>query len=165
MIVQSWDTASSEKELNDPSACQTFGITPESTYHVLDYNSMRLEYPDLKRAVVEQGNREYAGRKVDAVLIENKSSGIQLIQDLRNSGLPIIPYMPVGEKTVRLSAQSAKIEAGFLFLPEEASWLSDYIVELTTFPAALHDEVGDTLSQFLKWISDRTANAFRIRTV
>jgi hypothetical protein len=35
---------------------------------------------------------------------------------------------------MRLHAQTAVIENGFVFVPEEAPWLADDLAELTTFP-------------------------------
>lgn len=162
--VQSWDTANKAKNINDPSCCQTFGLTANG-YYVDDYLNERMEYPELKRAVVTQFNKHNVnGGKVEAVLIEDKGSGTQLIQELRReTQIPVIAIMPEGDKTARLSAQSAKVEAGLLYLPEDAIWLNDYELELCLFPNAAHDEVPDTLSQFLKWQSDREANQFRVR--
>jgi predicted phage terminase large subunit-like protein len=111
-----------------------------------------LEYPDLKRAVKSQAKKW----KPHAILIEDKGSGENLIQDLRReTQLPVIPCLPESDKITRLAAQAAKVEAGLLFIPENAQWLVDYEVELVNFPNAPHDEVPDTLSQFLKWIGDR----------
>ena len=36
--------------------------------------------------------------------------------------------------------KTATIENGFVFLPEAAPWLADYLAELTTFPAGRHDD-------------------------
>jgi predicted phage terminase large subunit-like protein len=159
LIVQSWDTAMKADQLHDPSGCQTFYVTDRS-YYVADYYSERLEYPDLKRAVKSQAEKW----KPHAILIEDKGSGESLIQDLRReTQLPAIPCLPESDKITRLAAQAAKVEAGLLFLPENAQWLVDYEVELVNFPNAPHDEVPDTLSQFLKWIGDREGGQYRIR--
>jgi predicted phage terminase large subunit-like protein len=50
---------------------------------------------------------------------------------------------------MRLHAQTAVIENGFVFLPEEAPWLADYLSELTTFPAGRHDDQVDSTAQAL----------------
>ena len=52
---------------------------------------------------------------------------------------------------MRLHAQSAVIENGFVFVPEEAPWLADYLAELTTFPAGRHDDQVDSTAQALAW--------------
>src|SRR5271166_6508100 len=52
------------------------------------------------------------------------------------------------DKVVRLHAQTA-IENGFVFLPDEAAWLADYVSELTTFPAGRHDDQVDSTARAL----------------
>ena len=95
----------------------------------------RLNYPDLKRAVLEQASHHEA----DIVLIEDKASGRQLIQDLHFEGLfGIRPYeAPSGsDKILRLYAQTAKFESGRVLLPRSAPGADAYMHQLTTFPAA-----------------------------
>ncbi len=79
-IVQSWDTAVKADQINDPSVCLTFGER-ENGYDLLQAMVRRLEYPALKALVKSQAEDWGA----DAVLIEDKASGQQLIQDLRHS--------------------------------------------------------------------------------
>jgi predicted phage terminase large subunit-like protein len=51
------------------------------------------------------------------------------------------------------SAQTAKIEAGAVHLPWQATWLDDLRSELLAFPHGLHDDQVDSISQALNWIS------------
>ncbi len=80
--------------------------------------------------------------------------GTPLIQDLRREG-PIRPIAitPEGDKVTRMSAQSAKIEANYVLLPERAPWLQDFQTEILPFPLGRHDDQVDSLSQFLSWVS------------
>src|SRR5215469_3144507 len=110
-----------------------------------------MEYPALKRAVRDQ----YALRRPSVVLIENKASGTQLIQELVADGLHAVTrYQPRQDKVMRsrrcqrqclsrqaklrfvesMHAQTAMIENGFVHLPEEAPWLAQYLHELSAFP-------------------------------
>jgi predicted phage terminase large subunit-like protein len=116
----------------------------------MDVHRARLEYPELKRRVAEQAQRHHA----DVVLIEDKGSGIQLIQELKREG-PIrpIPILPEGDKVTRMWTQCAKIEAGDVFLPERAPWLQDFRIEILQFPRGRHDDQVDSLSQFLIWVT------------
>jgi phage terminase large subunit-like protein len=50
-IVQSWDTAAKTSERNDYSVCTTWGVEREN-YYLIDVFRRRLNYPDLKRAIV-----------------------------------------------------------------------------------------------------------------
>jgi len=76
-LVQSWDTATKPTELADYSACTTWGIKGPDFY-LLNVLRKKLAYPDLKRAVVEQR----ALFNPTVILIEDRASGTQLIQDL-----------------------------------------------------------------------------------
>jgi phage terminase large subunit-like protein len=88
------------------------------------------------------------------VLIEDKASGTQLIQELVNDGLRIVkPVKPEGDKKMRMNAQTASIENGFVHLPQEASWLADYLLEITTFPGSRYDDQADSTSQALAWVN------------
>ena len=87
------------------------GVSLIGTTIVLDVFRKRLNYPDLKRAVLEQARKHH----VDIILIEDKASGTQLIQDLRSEGVyGIEPYdaPPGSDKTLRLYAQTAEFESG-----------------------------------------------------
>jgi predicted phage terminase large subunit-like protein len=88
-------------------------------------------------------------------VIEDKASGTQLIQDLRFEGLlGITEYKPPPgtDKIMRMHAQTAMFENGLVFLPRMASWLSDYVHELTGFPGTRHDDQVDSTTQFLDYI-------------
>ena len=146
-VVQSWDTANKATELSDFSVCTTWGIVGKNAYllHVL---RRRMDYPDLKRAVRDQQRLHGAG----VVLIEDKASGTQLIQELIREGLHAVQRCrPELDKTMRLHAQTAIIENGFVYLPQTGAWLDAYLHELTTFPRAKHDDQTDSTSQFLDW--------------
>ena len=58
---------------------------------------------------------------------------------------------------MRLHAQSATIENGFVWLPEEAPWLADYLAELAAFPAGRHDDQVDSTAQALAWARAKRA--------
>src|SRR5262249_22075769 len=81
-IVQSWDTANKSTELSDFSVCTTWGQKNKKLYllHVL---RRRMDYPQLKRAVSEQCQRFSPTN----ILIEDKASGTQLIQELIHEGV------------------------------------------------------------------------------
>ena len=55
-VVQSWGTANKAGELNDYSVCTTWGIR-DRVFYLLDVYRRRLNYPDLKRAVLDLAAR------------------------------------------------------------------------------------------------------------
>src|SRR5271170_6553224 len=136
-VVQSWDTANKATELSDYSVCTTWGVNDEQ-YYLLDLYRDRLNYPDLKRKARELAQRHRA----DTVLIEDRASGTQLIQDLKADHLlGVTPYSPPTgtDKIMRLYAQTGLIENGRVLMPRGAPWLADYLHELTSFPGSKHD--------------------------
>jgi hypothetical protein len=52
---------------------------------------------------------------------------------------------------MRLHAQTAMIENGFVHIPETAPWLAEYLHEMTVFPKGKHDDQVDSTAQFLDW--------------
>jgi predicted phage terminase large subunit-like protein len=155
IVFQSWDTANKSTELSDYSVCTTWGLKRKKLYLLHVYRK-RLEFPELKRAVVSLASQFRAS----TVLIEDKASGTALIQDLIRDGVfGITRYEPTMEKIMRLHSASSTIENGFVYLPEQADWLPEYLHELTTFPAAKHDDQADSTSQALDWVKTRPTYA------
>ena len=149
-IVQSWDTANKSTELSDYSVCTTWGRANGKAY-LRDVFRQRLNYPDLKRKVKERARLHGANR----ILIEDKASGTQLIQELQAEHLfGITPYQPPSgtDKIMRLHAQTAWFENGLVLLPRDASWLADYITELTGFPGTKYDDQVDSTTQALDYL-------------
>jgi predicted phage terminase large subunit-like protein len=149
LVFQSWDTANKSTELSDFSVCTTWGLKEQKLFllHVL---RERLEYPDLKRAVQSQA----ALFKPKNILIEDKASGTQLIQDLRQGGVHAVTgYDPQGlDKIMRLHSVTSTIENGFVYLPDKADWLGEYLHEMISFPKGRFDDQCDSTSQALDWI-------------
>jgi hypothetical protein len=52
---------------------------------------------------------------------------------------------------MRMHAQTAMIENGFVRIPEAAPWLADYLHEISVFPKGKHDDQVDSTAQFLDW--------------
>jgi len=145
--VQSWDTANKPTELSDFSVCTTWGVKGKNLF-LIGLFRRRLDYPALKRAVREQQSLYDA----NVVLIEDKASGTQLIQELIFEGCHrVTRYDPTCDKIMRLHAQTALIENGFVHIPETAPWLAEYLHEMIVFPNGKHDDQVDSTAQFLDW--------------
>jgi len=156
-IVQSWDTAQKAKDINDPSVCTTWAET-ETGYYLIHVLVFKGEYPALKRTVKNHFSRfDMFNKFPAAVLIEDKSSGASLIQDLKaETKIPVIAINPCADKVTRASSSSSLMESGLVWLPENANWLVEYEEELFAFPRAKHDDQVDSTSQFLNWVSQKT---------
>ena len=166
MTLQSWDTASKGGPENDWSVCTTWILTRRKRWYLLDVWRRRVDYPALKAAVKSLAKQWRPQR----ILVEDAVTGTALVQELREEIYGIIPVKPVGDKVTRMAVASAKIEAGQVFLPQEADWLPDLEAELFAFPGSRHDDQCDSISQALfdgdrnmpMEITDEVLAAFRL---
>jgi predicted phage terminase large subunit-like protein len=105
----------------------------------------------LKRAVREQA--EAFGPQT--ILIEDRASGTQLIQELAGEGMYAIKrYEPAMDKIMRMSSVTSTIENGFVHLPDKAGWLAEYLHELIIFNNGIYDDQVDSTSQALDWFKN-----------
>jgi predicted phage terminase large subunit-like protein len=154
-IVHSWDTASKATELSDYSVCTVWGLANKRIY-LIDVIRERLEFPNLKRKVIELYRRD----NPKTILIEDQASGIQLIQELKEQSIYCVKAVKTQtDKVMRLKGQTARIENGEVLFPNEATWLDTYIAEMTVFPNGRNDDQVDSTSQALEWINTPTPNS------
>jgi predicted phage terminase large subunit-like protein len=156
-IVCSWDTAFKPSDLADPSACTVWGVTNNNLYYLLWVVNEHLEFPDLVARAKQVHERSYIKNCLPfgavSLLIEDKASGQSLIQELkRSTRIPIIPYTPKGDKTIRFSTVTNVIESGRIFVPRQSKWIVDYQTQLIQFPLGRNDDMVDSTSQFLDYI-------------
>ena len=151
-IICSWDTAYKESQLNDPS-CGTVWAMIGNNFYLIDMINKHMEFPKLKRTVVKLYEKYSSRTRASVpVLIEDAASGQSLIQELKEETvIPVIKVKPESNKKTRLSEVTALIEAGRVFLPDEAWWLTDYETQMCRFPLDQHDDMVDSTSQFLRW--------------
>jgi predicted phage terminase large subunit-like protein len=85
-----------------------------------------LNYPELRHRICENWLKWGAE---EPAIVEDKGSGISLVQDLRGdefAGFPrAIVFKPLGDKLSRMHARPAKIEAGHVLVPKQADWLDE----------------------------------------
>lgn len=161
-VALSFDTAQKEKEINDPSVGGVF-LEIENQWQLVHIWKDNVQYPVLKQRVKEMADVW----KPHVVLIEDKSSGESLIQELKNeTSLPIIPIQPETSKILRLDSQTPSLEAGVLALPDSNElhyeWQT-YLEEcLAHFPSPTSWDELDMISQFLKYIREESHHAYTV---
>lgn len=159
--VQSWDTAEAEPNNKKKgqetaySVCETWAVTKRGYFLVHVYRE-RIGIPDLERAIESM----YKKWKPSPILIEQKSSGVAMIQYAKRKQLPVIGMLPEADKVTRMDVETPKIEAGNVWLPETADWLPEFESEVRDFPATRHKDQVDSMSQFLKWMREKGENEF-----
>lgn len=98
------------------------------------------------------------GRPASCILVEDKANGSAVIESLQadpDFGSCVIAVNPQGDKVSRANAASVEVEAGSVYLPEDADYVSALVRTLATFPAVKHDDDVDALSQFINWRRSR----------
>lgn len=176
-IIQSYDTAYTDKTVNDPCACTTWGVWKDKKDHanvlLLDAWDDHLNYAKLRKKVVGDWRLKYGvrdddptnvGRRADACLVEVKGSGISLIQELRTANVPAQSYNPGrADKHARAQRVLPLYELGLVWILESEaepgeyiSWAKPFTKELTKFgpTTAAHDDYVDTLTQALIYLKD-----------
>lgn len=170
-ILQSYDTAYTEHTQNDPTACTVWGIfgyldegVPRAGALLLDAWQEWLTYPVLRKRVIDDWRQKYGGedkdpgnlpRRSDKAIIEEKGSGISLIQDLRGANVPMETFNPGhASKIARGHAAAPALEAGCCWVLESrkepgkpVKWARDFLHNLEVFPNGEHDDYTDTFTQ------------------
>lgn len=145
-VVQSIDTGQKDKDYNDPTAILTWGIG-NNGYYLLDIINKRMDYPTLKQTVYQNALDWGA----DDIIIEDKASGISLLQELKAStNLPVTAFNPRNtSKVFRARAAADYMAKGLVHLPDAHPLIEDYTTQLLTFPYGDHDDMIDATTQFL----------------
>lgn len=151
--VISWDTAVKEKESNDWSVSL---VGSEFDRGVLVSEECRIKtgYPGLKEATILQAQRV----KPSALLIEDKQSGQQLIQELQaTTSLPLVAMQVSIDKVARAWPLVPYWESNRVFFPCDAQgnpepWVEPFLAELYSFPKAPHDDRVDAFTQLINYL-------------
>lgn len=139
--IQYWDTAYKAAQLNDPSACTTWGIAGGKLY-LLDVLCRRMETPELDGVIAAQYHQWHP----DVILIEDKASGQGAIQRARRKGLPVVADQPEADKVTRASEVTVLFESGQVVFWSGAVGLPAFEAELLAFPFGPHDDQVDSTS-------------------
>ncbi len=148
--IISWDTAVKTGEENAYTVGTVWGETTTG-YYLLDLLRERLAYPELKHAVIDL----YGKWRPHVVIVEDKSSGQQILQELNaTTKIPVIASkMPDGDKYTRACLVAPIVEAGKVYLPEEAPWMHDFMQEVSLFPNSSFVDQVDSLTQALQYLN------------
>lgn len=149
-IIQSWDMAFKDTAASDFVAGQVWGKVGADVY-LLEEVHERLGFTASKQAVIDMtGRNPLAMRK----LVEDKANGPAIIDSLKKDIPGLIPVEPDGSKLARAHAVTAQWESGNVWLPHPdiAPWVTDFVEELTTFPAGANDDRVDAMTQALRYL-------------
>jgi predicted phage terminase large subunit-like protein len=146
--IMAVDAAQETNNRADYTAWQMWGVwydeREKANLILLDAWRQRLEYPELKKAMLE----EYKRWEPDTFLIEKKSSGSVLYQEFRNMGLPVSEFTPGKgqDKIARVNSVSDIFASGLVWVPKSKRWAMEVIEECSDFPNGDHDDQVDAMT-------------------
>lgn len=149
------DTANKTKEWNDFTAIGVWGFTANRRLRLLDMVHAKMEIPELQSTLValwEKWKNGIGPARCTTILIEDKASGTQVIQQLqRKGGLPIKPFVPDKDKLERAYDAIPQIAAGNVELPEndQNPISKEFLAEADAFSADFshkHDDMIDMMT-------------------
>ena len=150
-IIMSLDAAQEANNRADYNALTTWGVFQNEETNVCNIillNSVkkRMEFPELKAMVLQ----EYKEWEPDAFIVEKKSNGSALYQELRRMGVPVSEFTPGKgqDKIARVNAVSDLFSSGIVWAPDRR-WAKEVIEECNDFPSGANDDLVDSTSQAL----------------
>lgn len=157
------DTAQKTGERNDYSVFQCWGAHEGGAY-LIDQIRGKWEAPELKRRAVDFWNKHQAVDPVEfgslrQMIVEDKSSGTGLIQDIKlTCSIPIEGVQRVKDKLTRVMDIAGYVESGRVFVPEEADFIGDFIHECESFTPNDTHAHDDQIDPMCDAINDMVAS-------
>lgn len=146
-VIMSLDAAAEKHNRADFTALTTWGVffnEEENMHSIILLNSIkeRMEFPELKALCI----REYKDWEPDSFIVEKKSAGAAIYQELRRMGIPVQEYTPhrgTGDKHARLNSVADIVSSGMCWVPE-TRWAEELVEEIAGFPFMAHDDLVDS---------------------
>jgi predicted phage terminase large subunit-like protein len=146
-IIMSLDAAAETHNRADFTSLTTWGVflnEEEDAHQLILLNAIkeRVEFPELKRMCMEQYNQW----EPDSFIVEKKSAGVAIYQELRRIGIPVQEYTPhrgTGDKTARLNSVADIISSGMVWVPTRR-WAEELVEEVAGFPFMKNDDQVDS---------------------
>jgi predicted phage terminase large subunit-like protein len=160
-ILAALDTASTEKEENDPSALSIWGMFRDRQ----GFPRIMLMYCWDERyemhQLVPRVASDCTAFNVDRLLIEDKTIGHTVSVELarlfgsHNFGVELVNpktgFIKSHDKVTRLLAVVHLFAEGLVYAPD-VEWADRMIKQCATVPRAVHDDLADTMSMALLWL-------------
>lgn len=156
------DTAQKTKERNDFSVFECWGFGEDNRIYLLDMIRGKWEAPELKKRAVDFWNKHKASTPTMGALrnlmIEDKASGTGLIQDIRSEAkIPVKGIERTKDKLTRVQDVLSYIESGYVFLPADASFVSEFVAECEAFTSDDSHAFDDQIDPMCDAINDMIA--------
>ena len=173
-IIGSWDCAATANERSHPSAYTLWGVfkaedptSGKTLNHIilLQAYKARMEFPELKRTA----KQFYDEDRPDTLLIENKSAGMQLLQEFRSMGVPAESFTGSSrgsramsnDKIARANMIADVFASRYVWCPP-TRFADEVMEQCASFPAGEEDDLVDSTVQAMLRFREggfvRTAN-------
>lgn len=149
------DLAISQKQSADYTVISTWAVTPDREILLIDCLRDHLDNPEQQKQIQLLYQRYHPAY----ICVENVAYQLAIIQQLLRLGLPTKEYKPVKDKVSRASTAAVLYEAGRVYHPRTASWLTDWEDELLIFPMGAHDDMVDCTSMICDLVSGPNASS------
>jgi predicted phage terminase large subunit-like protein len=155
------DTAGGkDRKKGDYTAIANLGRVSESEVWVRSIRRDRLTAPEQLQAVKDH----YELWKPEVVCVEAKNEGVALFQNLvAQTRIPCRMVEVTDDKEWRAIPLANGFEAGYIWLPDGAKWLTPFQAELEAFPEGDHDDMVDAVSGAYSEL-DKTSARVRVIT-
>jgi predicted phage terminase large subunit-like protein len=156
------DTAQKTAERNDFSVFECWGLGEDGRVYLLDMIRGKWPAPELKRRAIAFWNKHKDAGEHEAplrqLLVEDKSSGTGLIQDIQSTGgIPVKGVQRTTDKLTRVMDVVSYIESGLVWIPEAATWTNDFVSECEAFTADDTHAHDDQIDPMVDAINDMLA--------
>lgn len=150
--VISWDMTFKDTKSSDFVVGQVWGKKGGCFFLIDQFRGQWDFVKTLEQFVTAAKKHPRITRK----LVEDKANGSAIISTLKKKVSGIIPVTPKESKEARASAVATLWEAKNVYLPptDRFPWVkNDFIPELLAFPAGVHDDQVDAMTQALNDLS------------
>ena len=144
--IMSLDAAQEANNRADYNSLTTWGVffnEEVNNYNIILLNAIkqRMEFPELKELVLA----EYKEWEPDAFIVEKKSNGAALYQEMRRMGIPLGEFTPGKgqDKISRVNSVADLFRSGIVWAPDRR-WAHELIEECNDFPSGANDDQVDS---------------------
>lgn len=167
----SFDTAAKEKQSNDFTAWSVGELDASYKLYLRECEQERLTLPNLTQRILDVATRWNRDGKLNAVIIEDKSSGTGALQTLQLSAPDwlkplLVAFQPQGDKVARAGQAGVWCRNGMVLLPApspEYNWLYEFERELFSFPDVVHDDRTDSFDQLVIYLENLLAAGYEAK--
>lgn len=142
-IGQTADLAMTTRSSSDWTVVETWGYGSEGQMILLEVDRQRLEVPDQLAHLQAVARRWAPHPGYRWLAVEQKGSGIGVLQEARRRGIRIRALRADADKVTRASALAVAYQQGVVYHRADAPWLPAYEAELLSFPRGAHDDQVD----------------------